>query len=83
MLHTLQEDVRKLLNQPLKTFKSQFTQDETSIGTTHLTKLQIDMGDSEPVLQKPHPIAMKYYDLVRIAINKLHEAWVIHNSHSS
>ena len=50
-LHNLPGDVRKSLNQLLETFKSQFAQDETSIGTTHLTKMQIDTGDSEPVLQ--------------------------------
>ena len=38
-LHTLPDDVRKSLNQLLETFKSQFAQDETSIGTTHLTKM--------------------------------------------
>ena len=38
-LHTLPGDVRKSLNQLLETFKSQFAQDETSIGTTHLTKM--------------------------------------------
>ena len=44
-LHTLLGDVRKLLNQLLQTFKSQFAHDETSIGTIHLTKMQIDMAD--------------------------------------
>ena len=58
-------------NQLLVTFKSQFAQDETSIGTTHLTKMQIDMGDSEPVLQMPYPIIMKHYDWVRSEINSL------------
>ena len=24
--------------------------------------MQIDMGDSEPVSQRPYPITMKYYD---------------------
>ena len=52
-LPTLLGDVRKSLNQLLETFKSQFAQDETSIETTHPTKMQIDMGDSEPILQKP------------------------------
>ena len=44
-LHTLSEDVSESLNKPLEIFKSQFAQDETSIGTTHLTKMQIDTGD--------------------------------------
>ena len=38
-LHTLPGDVRKSFNQLLETFKSQLTQDETSIGTTCLTKM--------------------------------------------
>ena len=47
-LHTLVHNVRKSLNQ-LKTYKSQLTQDETSIGTTHVTKMQLDTGNSELV----------------------------------
>ena len=58
-LHTLTDDVRKSLNQLLETFKSQSAQDGTGTGTTHLTKMQIDMGHSEPVSQRPYPIAMK------------------------
>ena len=82
-LHTLLDNVRKSLNQLLETFKSQFTQDETSIGTTHLTKMQIDTGDSEPVSQRPYPITMEHYNWVRSVINKLLDAQVIHSSHSS
>ena len=52
-LHTLLGDVRKSLNQLFETFKSQFVQDETCTGTTHLTKMQIDMSGSEPVSQRP------------------------------
>ena len=82
-LHTLPEDVGISLNQLLETFKSWFAQDEKSIGTTNLTKMQIDMGNSEPVSQKPYIIAMKHYDWVRSEVIKLFDAWVIHNSHSS
>ena len=39
LLHTLPDDVRKLFNQLLETFKSQFSQDEINIGTIHLTKM--------------------------------------------
>ena len=81
-LHTLPDDVRKSLNQLLESIKSQFTQDKMSIGTTHLTKMQIDMGDLEPVSQKPYPIPMKHYDWIRSEINKLLDVWVIHNSYS-
>ena len=57
-LHTLPDGVRKSFNQLLKTFKSQFEQDKRSIGTTHLTKMQINTGNSEHVWQKPYPIAI-------------------------
>ena len=40
-LHTLLGDVMTSLNQLLWTFILQFAQDERSIGTTHLTKMQI------------------------------------------
>ena len=45
-LKTLLGDMGKQLNQLLETFKLQFAQDETSIGTTHLTRMQIDTGNS-------------------------------------
>ena len=31
--------------------------------------MQIDMGDSEPVFQKPYPIIMKHYAWVESEIN--------------
>ena len=69
-LHTIWGDVRKSLNQLVETFKSQFTEHETNIGTIHHTKMQIDTGNSEPVSQRPHLIAMKHYDWIRCEINK-------------
>ena len=82
-LHTLLGNVRKSLNQLLETFKSQFVQGETSIGTTHLTKIQNDTGDSEPVSQRPYLIAMKDYDWVENEINKFLNVQVICSNHSS
>ena len=45
--------------------------------------MSINTGDSDPVSQKPYPIAMKHYNWVKEEINKLLEAGVIRNSHSS
>ena len=81
-IHTLWDNVRKSLNQLLKTFKSQCVQDETSIGMTYLTKMQIDTGDPEPVPQRPYPITIKHYDWVKNEINKLLNTQVICSSHS-
>ena len=60
----------------LGTFKDQFVKDKTTIGTTPLTQMSIDTGDSDPISQKP-------YQWVKEEINKLLEAGVIRNSHSS
>ena len=67
----------------LRTFKDQFAKDETTIGTTPLTQMSIDTGDSDPISQKPYPIAMKHHQWVKEEIDKLLEAGVIRNSHSS
>ena len=67
----------------LEEYDSQFAQDETSIGTTTLTSMSIDTGNTVPVSQKPYPIAMKHYDWVKSEIEKLLAAKVIRSSHSS
>ena len=71
------------LDSLLKKYESQFTKDETSIGTTPLTRMTIDTGTSEPVSQKPYPIAMKHYQWVKDEIEKLLAAKVIPTSWSS
>ena len=83
-LHTLLGDVKKSLNQLLETFKLQIcTGWNKYVGQFISQKMQIDMGDSKPVLQRPHPLAMKHYNWVRSEINKLPDAQVICSSHSS
>ena len=81
--YQLNSTIRQQLDNLLGTFKDQFTKDKTTIGTTPLTQMSINTGDSDPVSQKPYPIAMKHYNWVKEEINKLLEAGVIRNSHSS
>ena len=45
--------------------------------------MMINMGDSDPVLQKPYPITMKHYQWVKEEIEKLLAVKVIHSSRSS
>ena len=71
------------LDNLLGTFKDQFSKDEMTIGTTPLTQMSINTRDSDPVSQKPYPVAMKHYNWVKEEIDKLLEAGVIRNSHSS
>ena len=74
------QDSLKLL---LQEYESQFAKDETTIGTTPLTSMTIDTGTSDPVSQKPYPIAAKHYQWVKEETEKLLAAKVIHTSHSS
>ena len=69
--HNLKQNIKTKLMEILKEYDSQFAQDETTIGTTPLTEMTIATGTSEPVSQKPYPIAMKHYKWVKDEINKL------------
>ena len=75
--HKLKPNIEAKLEALLKEYASQFAQDETSIGTKTLTEMTTDTGISEPVSQKPYPIAMKHYQWVKDEIEKLLTAKVI------
>ena len=81
--HELSKTIQHGLDTLLLEYESQFTKDETSIGTTSLTSIKIDKGTSDPISQKPYPIAMKHYQWVKEEIEKLIAAEVIHSSRSS
>ena len=57
--HNLTTDTQNKLDTLLKEYESQFAKDDTSIRTTPLTSMKIDTGNSDPLSQKPYPIAMK------------------------
>ena len=81
--HNLSAPIQDSLKLLLEEHESQFAKDETSIGTTPLTSMTIDMGTADPVSQKPYPIAMKHYEWVKNEIEKLVAAKVICTSQSS
>ena len=80
--HTLSNNIQHDLNALLKEYASQFVKDKTSIGTIPLTSMTIDTGSSDPVSQKPYPITMKHYGWVKVEIEKILTAKVIHSSRS-
>ena len=73
------EDLEKLLEEN----KNAFAQDETQIGTTPLIQMSIDTGDHPPIAKRPYTLALKHYEWARKEIDKLLEAGVIRESHSS
>ena len=80
--HELSTAVQNDLELLLQEYELQFAKDETSIWTAPLTSMTIDTGTSDPVSQKPYPIAMKHYQWVKEEIEKLLAAKVICTSHS-
>ena len=81
--HKMMTSTQNKLDTLIKEYKSQFVKDETSIGTTPLISMMINMGNSDPVSQKPYPITMKNYQWVKEEIEKLLAAKVICSSRSS
>ena len=81
--HKLKPVIQSKLDPLLKEYASQFAKDETSIGTTPLTEMTIDTGNSDPISKKAYHIAMKNCQWVKEAIEKLLTAKVIHSSRSS
>ena len=75
--YELSNTIQHELDTLLKEYESQFTKDETSAGTTPLTSMMRDTGDSNPISQKPYPMAMKHYQWVKEEIEKLLTAKVI------
>ena len=63
--------------------KNAFAQDETQIGTTPFIEMSIDTGDHPPIAKRPYTLALKHYEWARKEIDKLLEAGVIRESHSS
>ena len=81
--HELSKTIQHELDTLLGEYESQFAKDETSIGTTPLTSMTTDTGTSNPVSQKPYPIAMKHYQWAKDEIEKLLAANFICSSRSS
>ena len=81
--HELSAPTQDSLKLLLEEYESQFAKDETSTGTTSLTRMTVDSGTADPVSQKPYPIAVKHYEWVKDEIEKLLAAELIHTSHSS
>ena len=63
--HKLKPGILSRLDTLLKEYETQFAKDLTSISTTPLPEMTIDTGDTEPVSQKPYPIAVKNYQWVK------------------
>ena len=53
--HKLKQTIKPKCVELLKEYDTQFAQDETTIGTTHLTEMTIDTGTSDLSITKAIP----------------------------
>ena len=81
--HKLKPGIQSKSDALLKKYQTQFAKDEISIGTTPLTEMTIDTGNSDPISQKPYPTAVRNYQWVKEEIEKLLTTKVICSSRSS
>ena len=79
MNSNLLEDLEQLLTEN----KEAFVDDEREIGVTPLIKMSIVTGDHPPIAKRPYTLSVKHYDWVKDELNKLLEAGIIRESHSS
>ena len=77
--HKTKLDLEKLLEDN----KDAFAEDERQIGTTPLIKMSIDTGNNPPVAKRHYTLALKHHDWVKAEIDKLLEAGVFREIHSS
>ena len=54
-----------------------FSKNNQDIGKTTLIEMEMDTGDSLPVVQSPYTLPLKYYEWVRKEIETLEKAGVI------
>ena len=71
------------LEQLLTENKEAFADDEREIGVAPLIKMSIDTGDHPPIAKRPYTLSVKHYDWVKDELDKLLEAGIIRESHSS
>ena len=81
--HKLKPHIESEQDTLLKEHASPFAKDKASMRTTPLREMTIDTGTSEPVSQKPYPIAMKNYQWVNDKTEKLLTPKVICSSRSN
>ena len=80
---SIDKQIKIELQKLLEANQNSFAEDERQIGTTPLIKMSIDTGDHPPIAKKPYTLAIKHHEWVKEEINKLLEAGVIRESHSS
>ena len=77
---SISEDTKRKFKELKEQFPKVFSLSNEDIGCTQLVTMDIDMGDSPPVCQKPYTLPLKHYNWVQQEIETLEHAGVIRKS---
>ena len=76
----ISDETHKAFCQLLNKYQAAFSNSSEDIGHTELITMDIDTGMSQPVLQRPYTLPLKYHDWVKKEIEQLECAGVIEKS---
>ena len=76
----ISEEMKKKFEELKEWYPKVFSLNNEDIGHTQLVTMNIDMGDSHPVCQKPYTLPLKHYNWVQQEIETIEHAGVIRKS---
>ena len=76
----IKEETRQEFNKLSDQFDDITSKGSDDIGKTLLVKMDIDTGDSPPIVSKPYTLSLKHYDRVQKEISTLERAGIITKS---
>ena len=76
----ISNETHKSFHQLLNKYQAAFSSSSEDIGHTELITMDIDMGMSQPVSQRPYTLPLKHHDWVKKEIEQLECAGVIEKS---
>ena len=77
---SISEDTKRKFEELKEQYPKVFSLSNEDIGCTQLVTMDIDMGDSPPICQKPYTLPLKHYNWVQQEIETLECAGVIRKS---
>ena len=77
---SISEDTKRRFEELKEQYPKVFSLNNEDIGCTQLVTMDIDVGDSPPVCQKPYTLPLKHYNWVQQEIETLECAGVIRKS---
>ena len=77
---SISEDMKSRFVELKEQYPKVFSLNNEDIGHTQLVTMDVDMGDSPPVCQKPYTLPLKHYNWVQQEIETIEQSGVIRKS---